>query len=79
MEEKRAALGAASVFSLHNPAQTVAWSIVETGAADGTSVSDSGLLSVSENEILTTLTVKSTSTVDTNESGAAAITLKRRA
>jgi hypothetical protein len=34
---------------------------------------------VSENEILTTLTVKSTSTVDTNESGAAAITLKRRA
>jgi hypothetical protein len=65
----------AAVTGTNNPAKTVIWSIVEAGKHSGTTINSSGLLTVSANETLTTLTVKATSTVDTGKSGTATVTV----
>jgi hypothetical protein len=54
----------ADVEVLNGAAETVAWSIVETEKAEGTVISDTGLLTVAADETLTTLTVRATSTVE---------------
>jgi hypothetical protein len=55
--------------------KTVAWSIEPSGAAAGTAVNASGLLTVAANETLPTLIVRATSTVDPSKSGAATVTV----
>jgi uncharacterized repeat protein (TIGR02543 family) len=65
----------ATVTGTNNPSQNVTWSIVQTNKHSGTSINASGLLTVSENEALTTLTVRATSTVDTSKYGEAAVTI----
>ena len=65
----------AAVTGTNNPAKTVIWSVVETNKHSGTTINSSGLLTVSANETLTTLTVKATSTVDTGKSGTATVTV----
>jgi len=65
----------ASVAGTKSPAQTVTWSIVQTGKNAGTTIDSSGVLSVAAAETLTSLTVKATSTVDTSKSGTAAVTV----
>jgi len=58
----------ATVSGTNSPAQTVTWSIVETGKHAQTTIgSSSGVLNVSEDETLTTLTIKATSTADTSK------------
>jgi hypothetical protein len=65
----------AAVAGTGTPAQTVTWTIVETGKAAQTAVNASGLLTVAADETLTSLTVKATSTVDTAKSGVATVTV----
>jgi len=65
----------ASVAGTNNPPQLVTWSIVETEKHAGTTISASGVLSVSNAEMLTTLTVRATSTYDSSKHGDAAVTL----
>jgi len=65
----------AVVTGTNNPAQTVAWSIVETNKHSGTTISGTGLLTVSLSESLQALTVKATSTADTSKSGQATVTI----
>jgi formylglycine-generating enzyme required for sulfatase activity len=62
------------VAGANNPATTVNWSIVETGKAAGTNVVD-GVLTVSSQETLSSLTVKAASTVDSSKYGTATITV----
>jgi len=74
------AKGATQTFTVivtgtNSPAQTVTWSIVETGKKAGTTINASGVLTVAADEALTTLTVKATSTVDTSKSGTATVTI----
>jgi hypothetical protein len=57
----------AVVNGTNNPVQTVIWSIVESGKASGTTISDAGLLTVASDETLTALTVRATSTFDTTK------------
>ena len=64
----------AAVSGTNSPAQTVTWSIVETNKNSGTTI-NSGLLNISANESLTSLTVRATSTVDTGKSGTATVTI----
>ena len=54
--------------------QSVTWSV--NGAADGTTISPSGLLTVDPNETQTPLTVTATSTYTPAQSGTATVTLK---
>jgi len=65
----------AAVTGTNSPAQTVTWSIVETGKNSGTTINASGLLTVAAAETLTTLTVKAASTADTAKSGTATVTV----
>jgi endo-1,4-beta-xylanase len=65
----------ATVAGTNNPAQTVTWSIVQTGKNSGTTINSSGLLTVAAAETLTSLTVKATSTADNTKSGTAAVTI----
>jgi hypothetical protein len=74
------AKGATQLFSAtvtgdNEPAQTVTWSITETGKSANTGISATGLLTVAADESLATLTVVATSTVDTNRSGTATVTI----
>ncbi|MCL2054714.1 MAG: InlB B-repeat-containing protein [Oscillospiraceae bacterium] len=65
---------AASVEVYDGAAQTVTWTIESpdgTPIHSGTTISDSGVLTVSAEEQNTTLRVRATSTVDTNMSGTA--------
>lgn len=64
----------ATVTGEHNPAQTVTWTV--EGGTTGTTISDTGLLTVAADETATTLTVTATSTVDKSKSGTAAVTVK---
>ncbi|GAB6391906.1 MAG: hypothetical protein MdMp014T_1279 [Treponematales bacterium] len=59
----------AAVAGEHNPSQTVVWSIETTGAASGTSISASGLLTVASGETKDSLTIKAVSQQDTSQSG----------
>jgi len=63
----------ATISGSNNPAQTVTWTL--TGGASGTTISSSGLLTVSANQNPGTLTVRATSTVDTGKSGTATVTV----
>jgi endo-1,4-beta-xylanase len=65
----------AKVIGTNNPAQTVTWSIVETGKNSGTSISTSGLLTIAAAETLPSLTVKATSKVDTAKNGTITVTV----
>ena len=64
----------ATVNGTNNPSQTVIWSIDEIGKKVGTTISG-GLLTVAVDEILTSLTVRATSTVDTSKGGTKQVTL----
>ena len=63
----------ASVIGTNNPAQTVTWTV--TGRKAGTSISNTGLLTVAADETAATLTVGATSTADTSKSGTATVTV----
>ena len=66
----------ATVSGTGNPPQTVTWSIVGNSHSSGTSIHQtSGLLTVAANETVSTLTVRATSTADTNRSGTALVTI----
>ena len=64
----------ATVTGEHDPAQTVTWTV--EGGTTGTTISDTGLLTVAKDETATTLTVKATSAVDESKSGTATVTVK---
>jgi outer membrane protein OmpA-like peptidoglycan-associated protein len=63
----------ATVAGTNNPPQTVTWTV--TGAVAGTSISPTGLLTISPNQPPGTLTVRATSTADTSRSATAAVTV----
>jgi uncharacterized protein YebE (UPF0316 family) len=63
----------AGVDGNNSPAQTVTWSIAETGKHAQTTINNNGLLTVSTAETLASLTVKAASTVDTGKSGTMAV------
>jgi len=63
----------ATVNGTNSPAQTVTWSI--SGGVAGTSISASGLLTVSSSQSTGSLTVIAISTVDTSKSGTATVTV----
>jgi len=65
----------ATVSGTNSPAQTVTWSIDETVVA-GTSISNTGLLTVASDETAQTLTIRATSTADTTKSGTAKVTVE---
>jgi hypothetical protein len=65
----------ATVTGTNSPAQTVTWSIVQTGKSAGTTIDSDGLLTVAADEALTALTIKATSTVDTSKNGTVAVTV----
>jgi hypothetical protein len=65
----------ATVAGTNNPAQTVTWSIVTTGLASGTAISNTGLLTVAAAETKTSIEVKATSTVDNTKSGTKTVTI----
>jgi len=65
----------ATVVGTNSPSQNVTWSIDQSGRNSGTTISTSGLLTVSANESLTTITVRATSTVDTSKNGTATVTV----
>ncbi|MCB6344067.1 S-layer homology domain-containing protein [Enterocloster lavalensis] len=63
----------AFVIGENDPAQTVIWRV--TGGGAGTSISDTGLLTVAADETAATLTVQATSTVNTSKTGSALVTV----
>ena len=63
----------ATVIGSSSPAQTVTWSV--TGNVSAATTISGGTLTVGGDETATTLTVKATSTVDTAQSGTAAVTV----
>ncbi|MDR2803735.1 MAG: hypothetical protein LBB22_05550 [Treponema sp.] len=63
-------------FNGAKPDQRVVWSIVETGVAAGTYIDTSGMLYVSANEMLSTLTVKAASAIDPSKFGTAVISVQ---
>ena len=65
----------ATVTGTNSPAPTVTWSIDEAGKDAGTTISNTGTLTVSASESLATLTVKATSTADGTKSGTATVTV----
>jgi uncharacterized protein YjdB len=66
----------ATVAVTENAAETVTWSIEESAKASGTSISAAGgLLTVAEDETLTSLTVKAASSVDASKFDTAAVTV----
>jgi len=66
---------AAAVTAHNSAAETVIWSIVETGKHANTTISTTGLLSINNAETLTTLTVKAVSTVTPSIYGEAVVTV----
>jgi len=62
----------ATVTGRNNPSRTVTWTV---NGVTGTTISTTGLLTVSANETASTLIVKATSTVDTTKSGTATVTV----
>ena len=64
----------ATVTGTNGPEQTVTWTV--SGGGTGTSINANGLLTVAFGETSSSLTVKATSTVDTDKSGTAAVTVK---
>jgi hypothetical protein len=64
----------ASVTGTNSPAQTVTWT-VDAPKATGTTISAGGVLTVAADETNTSLIIRATSTVDTNKSGTAAVTV----
>ena len=64
-----------TVTGTNNPPQTVTWTVVETGKNAGTTIDANGKLTVAAAEILASLTVKATSTVDITKSGTATVTI----
>jgi formylglycine-generating enzyme required for sulfatase activity len=65
----------AAVAGENSPAQTVTWSVVTSGTATGTSISEAGLLTVATGETQTSIEVKATSTVDASKSGTKSVTV----
>ncbi len=63
----------ATVTGSNSPAQTVTWSV--TGNVSASTTISGGTLTVGSDETATTLTVTATSTVDTTQSGTAAVTV----
>jgi len=63
----------ATVTGTNSPAQTVNWTV--TGGVAGTTINNSGILTVASNETASTLTVKATSTTDTSKSSTATVTV----
>ena len=63
----------ATVTGTNSPAQTVTWAV--SGGISGTSINNSGVLTVAAGETASTLTVTATSTVDTSKFGTAAVTV----
>jgi len=62
-----------AVVNGHNSLpQTVTWEVI--GGVNGTSINDSGFLTVASNETNTTLTVRATSTYDSTKSGTSTVT-----
>jgi len=58
-------------------APDVVWSVTESGKKDGTDITAKGKLIVSQDEELTTLTVKATAVDNRNKSGTATVTVTR--
>ena len=63
----------AVVTGTHSPAQTVTW--IVSGGAVGTSIDNTGKLTVASGETASTLTVTAISTVDNTKSGTATVTV----
>jgi uncharacterized repeat protein (TIGR02543 family) len=63
------------VSGTDNLNQNVTWTIDEDNAAEGTTISNAGLLTIAANETLTTLTVRATSVADNSRSGIAVVTV----
>ena len=63
----------ASVTGANNPPQSVLWTVEGGGA--GTSISEEGLLTVAIDEAANSLTVRAVSTMDSEKSGTAAVTV----
>ena len=63
----------AFVIGENNPSQTVTWTV--TGGGAGTSISDTGLLTVAADETAAALTIRAISTVDTRIGGSALVTV----
>jgi hypothetical protein len=63
----------ATVNGIHNPAQTVTWTV--SGGGAGTAITPGGVLTVAAGETAATLTVTATSTQDPGKSGAANVTI----
>jgi len=63
----------AVVSGYNNPSQSVRWTV--TGGGFGTSITTSGLLTISNSETATSLTVRATSTVDSSKSGTATVSV----
>jgi len=68
-------LFSATVTGADNPAQTVTWSIVQNNKHAQTTINANGLLTVSAEEPLNSLTIRATSTVDTTRYGEAIVTV----
>jgi len=64
----------ATVNGTNNPPQDVSWSIAETNRHSGTTILN-GVLTVSADENLTSLTIRATSTYDNTKSGEAIVTI----
>lgn len=64
----------AVVAGTNNPVQTVDWSIVESGTAAETGITN-GLLTVAADETLSTLTVRASSTADPSKSATVTVTV----
>ena len=62
----------ATVSGIGNPNQTVTWTI-SGNTSRGTNINADGVLTVAEDETLTTLTITATSTADTSKNGNAAV------
>ncbi|MCL2210044.1 MAG: hypothetical protein FWC19_07735, partial [Treponema sp.] len=64
----------------NNPIETVTWKVSSNAAGtgsvtSGTNINSSGILTISNNEVYTTLYVIATSTVDTSVSGSAIVSI----
>ncbi|GAB6390963.1 MAG: hypothetical protein MdMp014T_0336 [Treponematales bacterium] len=66
----------AAVAGENSPSQTVVWSIETTGAASGTSISATGLLTVAPEETNEKLTIKAVSQQDTSKSGTKTVSVE---
>jgi len=67
----------AEVKGTNSPPQTVTWSITTPGTKPGTTITQNGgLLTVANDEAVTSLTVKATSTFNTNQAGFATVLVK---